>query len=198
MDAKVKHVTAQSTGTPELVLTTALRLFTEHGYFNTSVHDIGRAAGVSIGSIYHHFKDKEGIAKALYDQLVARMGAALDAIEAEHTTTHDRCRAVVALLLDIATAEPQVMAYMLRAQHQEFISGGSPVCSSKPFAQMRAMVRTGMARGEVREMEPVVAASALFGGPLRMVSLHLDGLLERPLKDYLDPLWEAAWRAVAA
>ena len=56
-----------------LVLDSALTLFTERGYFSTSVHDIGRAAGVSIGSIYHHFGDKEGIAGALYAQLGSRM-----------------------------------------------------------------------------------------------------------------------------
>jgi AcrR family transcriptional regulator len=34
-----------------LVLDTALTLFTGRGYFSISVHDIGREAGVSIGSI---------------------------------------------------------------------------------------------------------------------------------------------------
>ena len=37
------------------MLRTALQLFTEQGYFNTSVHDIARTAKVSIGSIYHYF-----------------------------------------------------------------------------------------------------------------------------------------------
>lgn len=182
----------------EQVLRIALRLFTDRGYFNTSVHDIARTAKVSIGSIYHHFKDKEGIAKALFEQLVERMGAAFDAIEGVHKSAHDRCRAVVELLFKITEEEPAVMAYMLRAQHQEFIPGGIPVCSSRPFAQMRAMVSDGMETGEVRHMDPVVAATCLFGGGLRMISLRLDGILENPLQQYLDEVWSASWRSVSA
>jgi AcrR family transcriptional regulator len=194
--AKVAVSTLPSTS--EQVLRTALLLFTDHGYFNTSVHDIAREAKVSIGSIYHHFKDKEGIAKALFEQLVTRMGAAFDSIEGVHKTAHDRCRAVVELLFKIAEEEPAVMAYMLHAQHQEFMPNEMPVCSSRPFIQMRAMVKTGMETGEVSRMDPVVAATCLFGGPIRMISLRLDGILEKPLQKYLDEVWSASWRSVSA
>ncbi len=182
----------------EQVLRTALRLFTEQGYFNTSVHDIARMAQVSIGSIYHHFKDKEGIAKALFEQLVTRMGAAFDAIEDAHKTAHDRCHAVVELLFRMTEADPAVMAYMLHAQHQEFMPGELPVCSSRPFTQMRAMATAGMDTGEMRRMDPLVAATCLFGGPIRMISLRLDGILKNPLPQYLDEVWSASWRSVTA
>jgi AcrR family transcriptional regulator len=198
MSSPAKIAVSDLPSTREQVLRTALHLFTEHGYFNTSVHDIARTAKVSIGSIYHHFKDKEGIAKTLFEQLVTRMGAAFDAIEGAHKTTHDRCCAVVELLFKIAEEEPAVMAYMLHAQHQEFMPGEMPVCSSRPFTQMRAMVRAGMETGEVRRMDPLVAATCLFGGPIRMISLRLDGILENPLQQYLDEVWSASWRSVSA
>ncbi len=183
--------------TREQILRTALRLFTKQGYFNTSVHDIALAAKVSIGSIYHHFKDKEGIAKALFEHLVTRMGMAFDAIESVNQTAHDRCRAVVELLFKMTEEEPAVMAYMLHAQHQEFMPGERPVCSSRPFIQMRMMVREGMETGEVRRIDPLVAATCLFGGPIRMISLRLDGILEHPLQHYLDEVWSASWRSVS-
>lgn len=198
MSNPARNAVADLLSTREQVLRTALHLFTEHGYFNTSVHDIARAAKVSIGSIYHHFKDKEGIAKALFEQLVTRMGAAFDAIEGAHQTAHDRCRAVVELLFKIAEEEPEVMAYMLHAQHQEFMPGQMPVCSSRPFTQMRAMVGAGMKTGEVLRIDPLVAATCLFGGPIRMISLRLDGILENPLPQYLDEVWSASWRSVSA
>ena len=180
------------------VLATALHLFTGHGYFHTTVHDIGREAHISIGAIYHHFQNKEEIARALFVELVKRMGSAFDAIEADHAGTHDRCRAIVALLFRITEEEPEVMTYMLHARHREFITGGNPVCSSKPFMQMRMMVKKGIETGEVQRMDPMVAASVLFGGPMRLIALRLDGLLANPLPNYLDEVWMAAWRAVAA
>ena len=65
---------------PEVVMQAAIHLFTKQGYFNTSVPDIVRESGVSTGSIYHHFGDKEGIAKTLFKMLVARMENAFNTI----------------------------------------------------------------------------------------------------------------------
>ena len=124
--------------------------------------------------------------------------ACFDTIEGAHETTHDRCRAVVELLFKMAEEEPAVMMYMLHAQHQEFMPGEMPVCSSRPFTQMRAMVGAGMATGEVRRMDPLIAATCLFGGPIRLISLRLDGILKNPLPQYLDEVWSVSWRSVTA
>ncbi|MDM4769802.1 TetR/AcrR family transcriptional regulator [Solimonas sp. SE-A11] len=43
------------------VVRTAQRLFLERGYMQTTLREISAAAGVSYGSLYHHFADKEGI-----------------------------------------------------------------------------------------------------------------------------------------
>ena len=66
--------------TQDLILNAALHLFTERGYFNTSVQDVARVSGASIGSIYHHFKDKEDIARALYQQHLEFMSEAIETI----------------------------------------------------------------------------------------------------------------------
>lgn len=180
------------------VLSTTLLLFTSKGYFNTSVHDIARESGVSIGSIYHHFKDKEGVASALYNNLLVRMSDELSEIKKTHTSAHDRCHAVVELLFNITEQEPEVMEFMLYVKHREFLPNERPVCSSKPFEMMREMVKEGMASGEIRVMDVMVASNCLFGGTIRMITLRLDGLIEKPLPSYIDDIWACSWRAVSA
>lgn len=184
--------------TRQLVLDAALTLFSDRGYFSTSVHDIGRLAGVSIGSIYHHFGDKEGIARALYAEYSARMETLIETIRRQDGCIHDQARELVARLFELADTEPRAMEFMLYAKHREFLPDLGPICSSRPFALMRVMVEQGMARGEIRPMDIMVASTCLFGGPLRLIISRLDGLLERPLPDYLDATWECAWRAVAS
>lgn len=179
-----------------LVLDAALTLFTQRGYFNTSVHDISREACVSIGSIYHHFGDKEGVASALYDQLNLRMEGLIADIQRRHDSLHDQARELISTLFELTESEPRAMEFMLYAKHREFLPSQGPVCSSRPFVQMREMVARGMARGEVRPMDAMVASTCLFGGPLRMITARLDGLAERPLPAYLDELWPCAWAAV--
>ena len=46
----------------------ALRLFIRQGYYGTSIRDIARAAGISLGNIYNYYATKE----ALYVSLVRR------------------------------------------------------------------------------------------------------------------------------
>lgn len=50
------------------ILDAALDLFSHRGYGATSMRDIAGTAGVSTGSVYHHFADKEAIFKALLEQ----------------------------------------------------------------------------------------------------------------------------------
>ncbi|MDA8163902.1 MAG: TetR/AcrR family transcriptional regulator [Desulfobacteraceae bacterium] len=181
-----------------LILETALHLFTVRGYFSTSVHDIRREADVSIGSIYHHFKGKEAIARALYDGLVGTMAQAMEEIAAAHGSAHDRCRAVVAHLYELTERCPEAMQFILYARHREFLPGEKPICSSRPFELMKEMVAAGIETGEIRVMAPVVAATSLFGGAIRMIYLRLDGALPGPLPDHLEETWQCAWRSVAA
>jgi len=180
-----------------LVLDSALSLFTERGYFNTSVHDIGRVAGVSIGSIYHHFGDKAGIASALYAHLGQRMEGLIEEILRRKHRPSEQAKELIARLFQLTESEPRAMQFMLYARHSEFLLDQQPVCSSRPFELMRDMVRAGIQQGEIRSLDCVVASASLFGGALRLITARLDGLLPNPLTDYLDQTWDCAWRSVA-
>ncbi|MCP4338793.1 MAG: TetR/AcrR family transcriptional regulator [Desulfobulbaceae bacterium] len=178
------------------ILSVALKLFTERGYFNTSVHDIQKQAQVSIGSIYHHFANKEAIAKALFVHIEERMNGVITEIMREKNTAHDRCRAVIAYLFEAAESDPDAIQYMLYAKHREFMPDEKPVCSSRPFTLMKEMVADGMANGEIRTMDANVAAVNIFGGAIRLLFLRMDGVLENNLPSYLVECWDCAWRGV--
>lgn len=180
----------------ERVIDAALHLFTQQGYFNTSIPDIVSASNCSTGSIYHHFKDKEGIAKALFESLVERMNIAFDDIENQYSSAHDRCHAIIKLLFFITETEPDIMNFILYARHKEFLPNNNPICSSRPFQKMREFVTKGMTDGEILAMDDIVAAASIYGGALRMIHLRLDGVLNKSLMDKLDDVWKCAWRSV--
>jgi len=183
--------------TRQQILSATLSLFSKKGYFNTSVRDIAHESGVSIGSIYHHFKDKEGIASAMYNNLLDRMITDLVQIKSSNNTAHDSCREVIAFLFKMTEEEPEVMEFMLSSKHRDFLPNEKPVCSSAPFNFMRELVKDGMVSGEIQLMDLMVASSCLYGASLRMINSRLDGLIEKPLPDYLDAIWSSSWKAVA-
>ncbi len=177
-------------------LEASLQLFTNKGFFKTSVHDIAEKAEVSIGFIYHHFKDKEGIARSLYNLLLQRMNELIDQIEKVHPETKQRCFAIIRTLFELTESEPHVMQFIIHARHKEFLPEEKSICSASAFVRMRAFVFTGIETGEIREMDPLVAAMIVYGGAIRMICLRLDEVIETPLPLLLDSLWENTWRGL--
>lgn len=57
----------------ELVLDVAAELFAEAGYENTTTNAIASRAGMSPGSLYQYFANKEAIAEALAERYVAQL-----------------------------------------------------------------------------------------------------------------------------
>jgi AcrR family transcriptional regulator len=58
-DAKRQHI-----------LETAARVFAVKGYYNTNVRDILDEAGISTGSFYFYFNNKEELFEILYDEMI--------------------------------------------------------------------------------------------------------------------------------
>lgn len=58
---------ARGVATRRRLLFTAERAFSIEGYETTSMHQIADAAGVGVGTLYHHFPDKRALLLALID-----------------------------------------------------------------------------------------------------------------------------------
>jgi AcrR family transcriptional regulator len=58
--------------TPERILAAALRLFNEQGTAAVSTNHIAEALSMSPGNLYYHFRNKEEIIRALFEQQFAR------------------------------------------------------------------------------------------------------------------------------
>jgi len=134
----------------------------------------------------------------LFDSIEEKMYTAITGIMVEYNSSEDRCKAVIFYLFGVTESNPEFMDYMLYAKHREFLPIEKPVCSSRPFSLMKEIVASGIATGEIRKIDVNVAVTSLFGGPIRLVFLKLDGVLEQSLSDYLSDSWECSWRSVAA
>lgn len=178
------------------ILTTALELFSKKGYFNTSINEICNTANVSTGAIYHHFQNKEALAKSLYKSLLDEMNEVIETACFNKQGCLAKSKAIIEKMFDLTTEQPYSMQFILLAQHREYLPDEAPICSSKPFQAMKQIVLEGMANGEVREMDAWVAATAMFGGALRMMNLHLDGVLTEPLSEYGDEVVTCAWNSI--
>src|SRR5271154_5485497 len=90
----VKSRQAQhSASTRAALLRVARRLFAEQGYTATATEEVVRRARVTRGALYHHFRDKQDLFKAVLDDEQVKLAASIKAVAARET---DPWRALMA------------------------------------------------------------------------------------------------------
>lgn len=80
------------------IIACAMQLFYAHGYDGTSFSDIVDASGLARGHIYHYFKTKDDILKAVIEQHLAGYQALLAQWESETNNPRARLLAFVSML----------------------------------------------------------------------------------------------------
>lgn len=127
------------------ILNSALDLLQEHGYEKTTMREIAKRAGVSLGNAYHYFGSKEHLIQAFYHRLHKDHLNATRAMLQRETSLKERLLAV--MRLKISTLEPyHEFAGVL------FKTAADPHSPLNPFAHESAPVR----RDSIKLFEEVV------------------------------------------
>src|SRR5262249_46880709 len=96
--------TGKGDQTKALILETALEMFHERGYEETTMRAIAEKANVSLGNAYYYFRSKEYLIQAFYQRLHdSHLAVALPALENEKTL---KTRLLTVMRTKIDTMKP--------------------------------------------------------------------------------------------
>jgi AcrR family transcriptional regulator len=73
--------------TRRALLDTARRLFTRDGFQTTRTEDIVQQAGLTRGALYHHFRDKEDLFRAVHEEVLGEVAPSLWHRSADRTAS---------------------------------------------------------------------------------------------------------------
>ena len=108
--ARLREIRADETRAA--LLRTARSLFSEHGYAGTSTEAIVTSAGVTRGALYHHFRDKRDVFRAVFEQIEGEFVDASAALWSPDADPWTNLRAGCAAFLD-SCVEPDVQRIVL-------------------------------------------------------------------------------------
>jgi AcrR family transcriptional regulator len=126
--------TRKSEETKRLVMEKALAIFLAKGFDRTTLRDLSRATGMSLGSFYYYFPSKESIILAFYDQNFATFQAA--ALEAIASSRKFEAQFEAVLAARIRTMEPEREIFLQLAR-----AATDPKSPMSPFSQQTEAVR---------------------------------------------------------
>jgi len=148
----------------------AIDCFARYGYQATSIDRIAKAAGVTKGALYYHFKDKEEL---LFEAVKTRVGqferrvlgdvASLRSAAAAlrdlgrmcvaHATKSNHRRLIVTLMVESLDTNPRLATQFKAMMHRfrEFL---------------RQLIRQGQERGEFRVDRDAAVAAEVYSGAI--------------------------------
>lgn len=182
------------------ILDAALRSFAEHGYAATTIEDVRRRSGASVGSIYHHFGGKQELFGALYvDGLADYQEGCLAALEA-HPAARPGIEAMVRHHLGWVEANPDLARYLLGGREAEVRLASEATLRERNrafFGAVEAWLAPHVEAGRVRRLDVDVLHSLLIGPSQELCRHRLAREASPALRSAARPLAAAAWRSLS-
>jgi AcrR family transcriptional regulator len=83
------------------LLAAGRQLFAERGYAQVSADEIVAAAGLTRGALHHHYKDKQGLFQAVFEQIEVEFQTELETAMAQATDVTGRMAVGLTTFLDL-------------------------------------------------------------------------------------------------
>ena len=184
--------------TKDKILESGLTLFSSQGYFNTSVQDIQKHSGVSIGSIYNYFEGKDKIAEELRIKIFEQMCDAFQDIVSQYDNFEDKYLHIVKLMFEMTETESRTMNFIFHSKPSEYIDEIEYLYQSNAFGvifkQIDASCSSDLINSDKHSKEFILAS--LFSLPIQMIQLRLDGAITTPLTQSIDTIFNTVWKGV--
>jgi AcrR family transcriptional regulator len=185
----------------EKILDAALECFAGHGFAGTTIEEIRQRSGASVGSIYHHFGGKEGLAAELYvEGLRGYQEGFLQALEASDYA--EACiRALVHHHLRWVERSPKLARFLMNRRETELrVATEARVreLNRAFFPPVTEWVRRQVDAGALRPLHSDLWEPVLLGPCQEFCRLWLAGRTRLSLRRAEQELADATWNAVKA
>jgi len=182
------------------IISAALKLFSEKGFYITTIPDIAEKVGMSVGNFYNYFTSKDILAKELVMYISEYLGNNIRKINEKDISTEDKIYEIVSMYFNMAEEKPEMIEYFLRVylSNREVFGDGCEgmICVSPFVTEMMMFFNDGVENGDLHNQD-FFSAFGLFMGYLGgMVFLFGEKILPEPLEWYKESISQNIYNAL--
>ncbi|WP_095192584.1 TetR/AcrR family transcriptional regulator [Pseudomonas sp. Irchel 3A7] len=179
----------------------ALKLFNEQGIEATTIEMIRAQCDTSVGAIYHHFGNKEGLVAALFFTALDDQARLRDSYMADAASTQEGVYALVHSYVDWVDSQPEWARFQYHSRfavtkgpHKDELATRNKARNKMLLEWLSDPAHRDQLGGFAAELMP----SLIIGQADSYCRAWLSGRVKGSPKAYREMLAEAAWRSVAA
>jgi TetR/AcrR family transcriptional regulator, repressor of fatR-cypB operon len=181
----------------DAIMTAALELFVERGFFGTAVPEIADKAGVGAGTIYRYFESKEALVNALYRQEKQRFAERVLHDFPTTTIARELFRTMWMRMSKFAIETPKPFIFMELHHHASYLDAESRALEARMLDLFTNVVTAAQARGELKVGPPRLLMGLVMGAFVGVIRSCVE--LDQPLEDADWKLAEQCiWEAIRA
>ena len=155
---------------------------------------IAEEAGVAVGSLYRYYANKEELVARLYADNYRRLAEELGRVQSAERSTHDKIAAMVHFICGFFDREWDLARFLLLQQHMRLKNYDG---LANPVDIVCHVVADGIRDGDLRSLEPMLAAALVMGPVIQAATFRTYGRLTGPLSEVADEIVCGIWAAVA-
>ncbi len=153
-------LTSKGKATRAAILDRAHQVFRETGYFGTSISEITRRCGISMGNFYQYFKNKEQVFLELNDLILSRFMNRAEVLSSQRSSFEERLEKAVQLLYEHGRENFAFHRILGESELTDRVTIAYYEAIARPY---RDFFRREAQAGNIRTFDPNMVAYGLIG-----------------------------------
>ena len=189
-----QSVRAEDPDKRQAILSAALELFVERGYYGTAVPAVADRAGVGAGTIYRYFRSKEDLVNTLYRQCKKELATHVLLGIAPDAPPREQFHQFWVRLAAFARKSPRIFSFLELHHHVSYLDDDSRAMQQRVLDLATSFIVGLQAAKVVKPISAEVIMAIVYWSFVGLARCEQEGRLtldDKSLADAEQCVWEA-------
>ena len=181
--------------TKRMIIESSMKLFAAKGFNGTSMRDIAKAVGTTLPTIYYYFGNKEDLYQSVLREVIEKFIETTATAAVEVGGIREKLIAMGMAKHRFIAENREMMLIYLRELSSPTFESSLNESLEKGLMMLEMVIREGIEKGELRQVDPKIAAWYLMG-VFSTYDMRIVGRGELPSEEEIRAMVDLAFEAI--